>query len=174
MRLLITRFPIRLGNKRLESRLHECRIAARVFFLEKRETTVITNKVPLPEMLRENIPPSDELRTHASRLRTDRDRMTARRDRIGKMEIITNESKDPRLQILRLILPISLYIRLCVQFRLLEMSNQANGARVTEADDLVPIVTPTVDVSPRLKILAAHFVYKYNVEPAFFARVPGR
>ncbi|KMQ95629.1 n-acetylgalactosamine kinase [Lasius niger] len=54
------------------------------------------------------------------------------------------------------------------------MSHQANRAYVVEADDLVPILTPTVDILPRLKTLAAHFVSKYNVEPSFFARVPGR
>ncbi|GAB1866943.1 N-acetylgalactosamine kinase [Camponotus japonicus] len=54
------------------------------------------------------------------------------------------------------------------------MSHQANRTRVVEADDLVPILTPAVDILPRLKTLAAHFVSKYNVEPSFFARVPGR
>lgn len=54
------------------------------------------------------------------------------------------------------------------------MSHQANEAYVVEADDLVPILTPTADILPRLKTLADHFVSKYNVEPSFFARVPGR
>jgi len=53
------------------------------------------------------------------------------------------------------------------------MSHQANGAHIVEAD-FVPILTPTVDISPRLKTLAAHFISKYNVEPSFFVRVPGR
>ncbi|XP_072767290.1 N-acetylgalactosamine kinase [Anoplolepis gracilipes] len=53
------------------------------------------------------------------------------------------------------------------------MSYQANGTHV-EADDLVPILTPTANILPRLKTLAAHFISKYNVEPSFFARVPGR
>ncbi|XP_011350236.1 N-acetylgalactosamine kinase-like isoform X2 [Ooceraea biroi] len=57
------------------------------------------------------------------------------------------------------------------------MSDHANGDDADdlhEANDFVPILTPTVDISPRLKTLAAHFVCKYNVEPSFFARVPGR
>ncbi|XP_012230914.1 N-acetylgalactosamine kinase [Linepithema humile] len=54
------------------------------------------------------------------------------------------------------------------------MSHQDNGAHVIEADDLVPILTPTADISPRLKILATHFTSKYNAEPIFFVRVPGR
>ncbi|KAG5316128.1 GALK2 kinase, partial [Acromyrmex insinuator] len=53
------------------------------------------------------------------------------------------------------------------------MSYQANGACV-EADDLVPILAPTIDILPRLKTLAAHFITKYNVEPSFIVRVPGR
>lgn len=53
------------------------------------------------------------------------------------------------------------------------MSQQANEAYV-EADNLVPILTSTADILPRLKTLADHFITKYNVEPAFFARVPGR
>lgn len=53
------------------------------------------------------------------------------------------------------------------------MSHQANGARIVEADDHVPILA-LADISPRLKTLAAHFISKYNVEPAFFARMPGR
>jgi len=52
------------------------------------------------------------------------------------------------------------------------MSYQANGA--VEADDLVPILAPTTDILPRLKILAAHFIIKYNIEPSFIVRVPGR
>ncbi|KAM0726000.1 N-acetylgalactosamine kinase [Formica fusca] len=54
------------------------------------------------------------------------------------------------------------------------MSHQAKGAHDVEADDLVPILTPTTDILPRLKTLAAHFASKYNVNPSFFARVPGR
>ncbi|KAG5333616.1 GALK2 kinase, partial [Acromyrmex heyeri] len=54
------------------------------------------------------------------------------------------------------------------------MSYQANGARIVEADDLVPILAPTTDILPRLKTLAAHFITKYNVEPSFIVRVPGR
>lgn len=58
---------------------------------------------------------------------------------------------------------------------LLGMSQrQDNEAHVIEADDLVPILTPTADISPRLKILAAQFTSKYNTEPKFFVRVPGR
>jgi len=52
------------------------------------------------------------------------------------------------------------------------MSGQANGGHVGEADDLVPIIS--IDISPRLKTLADHFVSKYNAQPSFFARVPGR
>ncbi|KAL6261505.1 hypothetical protein P5V15_006593 [Pogonomyrmex californicus] len=55
------------------------------------------------------------------------------------------------------------------------MSHQANGASTVETvDNLVPILTPTADISPRLKTLADHFISKYNVQPSFFARVPGR
>ncbi|XP_011873350.1 PREDICTED: N-acetylgalactosamine kinase isoform X2 [Vollenhovia emeryi] len=54
------------------------------------------------------------------------------------------------------------------------MSRQANGARTVEVDNFVPILAPTADISSRLKTLAAHFASKYNVEPAFFVRVPGR
>lgn len=57
---------------------------------------------------------------------------------------------------------------------LLKMSHKPNGASIVEADGFVPILTPTADISPRLKTLAAHFISKYNVEPSFFARVPGR
>ncbi|XP_039309322.1 N-acetylgalactosamine kinase isoform X2 [Solenopsis invicta] len=54
------------------------------------------------------------------------------------------------------------------------MSHQANRTRITEADDHVPILAPTADISPRLKTLAAHFTSKYKVEPSFYVRVPGR
>ncbi|KYN42244.1 N-acetylgalactosamine kinase [Trachymyrmex septentrionalis] len=54
------------------------------------------------------------------------------------------------------------------------MSYQANGTRIVEADDLVPILAPTTDILSRLKTLAAHFITKYNVEPSFIVRVPGR
>ncbi|XP_071638796.1 N-acetylgalactosamine kinase-like [Temnothorax longispinosus] len=40
--------------------------------------------------------------------------------------------------------------------------------------DYVPILAPSADILPRLKTLAAHFTSKYNVEPSFFVRVPGR
>ncbi|KAL0122457.1 hypothetical protein PUN28_007290 [Cardiocondyla obscurior] len=54
------------------------------------------------------------------------------------------------------------------------MSHQANGARIVEAEDFVPTSTPPVNISPRLKTLAAHFTSKYNAKPSFFVRVPGR
>jgi hypothetical protein len=60
------------------------------------------------------------------------------------------------------------------QFRPSGMSGQANGGHAGEADDLVPILTLSIDISPRLKTLADHFISKYNVQPSFFARVPGR
>ncbi|XP_036138558.1 N-acetylgalactosamine kinase isoform X2 [Monomorium pharaonis] len=57
---------------------------------------------------------------------------------------------------------------------MLKMSREANRTRIIEEDDYVPILAPTADISPRLKTLAAHFISKYNIEPSFFVRVPGR
>ncbi|XP_032688245.1 N-acetylgalactosamine kinase [Odontomachus brunneus] len=55
------------------------------------------------------------------------------------------------------------------------MSCRTNGDYVVEAEDrFVPILTPSADISLRLERLTTHFVSKYNVEPAFFVRVPGR
>lgn len=54
------------------------------------------------------------------------------------------------------------------------MSHQANGAGTVKAEDHVPILALTADIPPRLKTLTAHFISKYYMKPAFFARMPGR
>lgn len=54
------------------------------------------------------------------------------------------------------------------------MSHQINGTYDAEMENHVPILTPTADISLRLKTLAVHFTSHYNTEPAFFVRVPGR
>ncbi|TGZ55214.1 N-acetylgalactosamine kinase [Temnothorax longispinosus] len=63
-------------------------------------------------------------------------------------------------------------------YELLEMSHIAIVDKEENIGDsikdYVPILAPSADILPRLKTLAAHFTSKYNVEPSFFVRVPGR
>nr|XP_031827886.1 N-acetylgalactosamine kinase isoform X2 [Nomia melanderi] len=44
----------------------------------------------------------------------------------------------------------------------------------TDPESLVPIFQPDAKIQEKLNILAAHFTKKYDVQPSFIVRVPGR
>ncbi|XP_017792051.1 PREDICTED: N-acetylgalactosamine kinase [Habropoda laboriosa] len=54
------------------------------------------------------------------------------------------------------------------------MSRNGNGNCDVETEEHVPILRPDEKLLKRLDTLADHFQSKYNMEPSFFVRVPGR
>ncbi|XP_076286139.1 N-acetylgalactosamine kinase isoform X2 [Lasioglossum baleicum] len=46
--------------------------------------------------------------------------------------------------------------------------------RKSDAEEAVPVLQPDEGLRKRLETLAAHFAKKYDVQPSFFVRVPGR
>ncbi|XP_076671567.1 N-acetylgalactosamine kinase isoform X1 [Andrena cerasifolii] len=54
------------------------------------------------------------------------------------------------------------------------MSRNANGMCDAESEDRVPILQPGEKILGRFNTLATHFTSKYDVEPSFFVKVPGR
>ncbi|XP_076170256.1 N-acetylgalactosamine kinase isoform X2 [Ptiloglossa arizonensis] len=54
------------------------------------------------------------------------------------------------------------------------MSHSKNANCVGEPEDGVPVLRANDKIRGRLKTLSDHFARKYNIEPSFFVRVPGR
>ncbi|KAG7187611.1 hypothetical protein KM043_016673 [Ampulex compressa] len=65
-------------------------------------------------------------------------------------------------------------LTVCNKRYLSVMSNEVKKKNDAVSEEQVPVLEPDENMQHRLRKLAEHFLTKYNVQPSFFVRVPGR